>query len=108
MPSILFGESSNTTAFDWVTPLIQLVTAGGFGAFAWYLVIKHIPTIEHRHREERNEWREYFVNRDNDIKALVKDTNELHQRVLMALTEFRATHLRDIRDMRDHTKFPDP
>lgn len=28
---------------EWVDPLVRLVTAGGFGALVWYLVIKHMP-----------------------------------------------------------------
>jgi len=40
---------------EWVGYLTQLATAGGFGALVWYLVMKHIPAIEARHREERLE-----------------------------------------------------
>lgn len=44
----------------WATPVIQLVTAGGFGALVWYFVVKHIPAIEARHRVDRTEWMETY------------------------------------------------
>ncbi len=52
------------SALDWVSPVIQLTTAGGFGALVWYLVIKHIPGIERRHKSERDEWLAYIQKRD--------------------------------------------
>ena len=56
---------------DWVDPLIQLVTAGGFGAFAWYLLVKYIPAKEKQHqdaverlddahKEERKGWEDRY------------------------------------------------
>ena len=38
---------------QWVNTIVQLTTAGGFGALVWYLVVRHIPAIELRHKDER-------------------------------------------------------
>ena len=58
---------------DWVAAVIQLVTAGGFGALVWYLVVKHIPFIETRHHSERTEWREYIERRDSEFQNLIRE-----------------------------------
>ena len=55
---------------SWVSPIIQLVTAGGFGALVWYLIVKHQPAIDERHRDERAEWLEYIRKRDSDFEEL--------------------------------------
>jgi hypothetical protein len=59
--------------YPWVASIIQLATAGGFGAFSWYLVIKHIPIIEERHKSERDEWKEYLSKRDDELKGILKE-----------------------------------
>lgn len=86
---MLFGDAT-VDGMAWVSPITQLVTAGGFGAFAWYLVIRHIPTIEDRHREERKEWLGYLSKRDSDVSALVRETHQLREKVLTSLVEMRA------------------
>lgn len=58
--------------FEWVQPVIQLVTAGGFGALVWYMVVKHIPSIETRHKEERLEWLQYIEKRDAKLESLTQ------------------------------------
>ena len=71
----------------WVAPILQLVTAGGFGALAWYLIVRHLPTVEKEHREERATWMAYNEKRDNEesrraeknIEALVKVEEALKQ-----------------------------
>lgn len=56
----------------WIESLVQLATAGGFGALVWYLVVKHIPAIEERHQGERSEWLHYIKNRDDDFDEMYK------------------------------------
>ncbi len=55
---------------EWVQPVIQLVTSGGFGALVWYILMYHIPGIEQRHREERDRWMEYIDKRDEENKEV--------------------------------------
>lgn len=55
-----------TNAFDWVTPVIQLATSGGFGALVWYLITKHLPKIEERHRTERQSLVSALSKKDSD------------------------------------------
>jgi hypothetical protein len=55
---------------SWIEPLVQLATAGGFGALVWYLVVKHIPSIEERHQSERGEWLQYIQRRDDDFDEM--------------------------------------
>lgn len=61
-----------SATFDWIEPLVQLATAGGFGALVWYLVVKHIPSIENRHQSERTEWLDYIKKRDEDFDDMYK------------------------------------
>ena len=63
---------STETTFDWIEPLVQLATAGGFGALVWYLVVKHIPSIEERHQNERKEWLSYIKDRDDNYDEMYK------------------------------------
>ena len=60
-------------AFEWVDPVIRLVTSGGFGALLWYIFWKYIPGIEERHRNERKEWLDYIKNRDSDFDEMHKE-----------------------------------
>lgn len=47
-----------TPDMTWVDSIIQVATAGGFSALVWYLLVKHVPAIEERHREDRRQWAE--------------------------------------------------
>ena len=92
-------ESATAGALhEWVQPLIQLVTAGGFGALVWYLVVKHIPAIEARHKEERLEWMNYIAKRDEKLEDLTKEFME-------ATHEYQATtdRLKDKIEDLEHT-----
>lgn len=42
----------------WVDSVIQIATTGGFSALVWYMMVKYIPAIEERHREDRRQWRD--------------------------------------------------
>ena len=85
------------TPYDWVDTLVKLVTAGGFGALVWYLVVKHIPAIEDRHRTERTEWREYIAKRDDSLNSLIKDFHESIEQVRKELSELRNDIHRELR-----------
>ena len=70
----------DANAAEWVDVVIRLVTAGGFGALVWYLVVKHIPNIEARHKKERDEWRVFIGGRDEALKEVIDEfTSEVKQ-----------------------------
>jgi len=70
----------DANAAEWVDVVIRLVTAGGFGALVWYLVVKHIPNIEARHKKERDEWRAFIGGRDEALKEVIDEfTSEVKQ-----------------------------
>jgi len=64
---------ADDTTMSWVAPIIQLVTAGGFGALVWYLVVKHIPSIEKRHADERSEWLRHIDEKDKKFEDLTRE-----------------------------------
>lgn len=66
---LLLGQ---TTTVDWVGPVIQLTTAGGFGALLWFLVWKRMPEQEQAAREERKEWLSYMQQRDAKFEQLIE------------------------------------
>lgn len=96
---MFFAQDPVSVSVNWVGPIIQLVTAGGFGALVWYLVVKHIPAIEERHRleraqdearwmierevwkAERREWLDYIRKRDEAGEKLAREF--LHAAVLI-------------------------
>ena len=51
---IILGQTDAGFA-EWSGPIVNLVTAGGFGALVWYLIVKHIPAKDDRHMLERQE-----------------------------------------------------
>ena len=65
----------------WIESLVQLATAGGFGALVWYLVVKHIPAIEERHQGERSEWLHYIQKRDDDFDEMYKTNLEQNMEI---------------------------
>lgn len=69
-------------AMDWVDPVIQLTTAGGFGALVWYLVVKQIPQMETFHREERKLFMVELERRDAKLVGLVNEYHEVIQALL--------------------------
>ena len=70
----------DTNAVEWVDVIVKLVTMGGFGALVWYLVVRHIPAIEERHRSERHEWRTFIRGRDEALSKVIDDfTDELSE-----------------------------
>jgi len=68
---------------EWVAPIIQLVTAGGFGALVWYLVVKHIPAIEDRHMREREELAKQLSEHADKFEELTRE-------FITVLTDVRA------------------
>lgn len=96
MPEQTIGGS-----MDWVQPVIQLVTAGGFGALVWYFVVKLIPSVEARHKEERAEieqrhkdersaWLSYIDKRDMEFQALFKANSEALAKNAVELHDLKA------------------
>lgn len=94
---------------EWVEPLIQLTTAGGFGAMLWWVLVKHLPrqeqshceridkieqrhaeeqlAAEERHRAERLAFQDFLSQRDDHlmermdqiIHPLIEALNQRHQ-----------------------------
>jgi hypothetical protein len=79
------------TSMDWVGPVINLVTTGGFGALLWYLVAKRMPEQEKTRREEREA--------ADAAHRLEREDQERYHR------EDRAEHLSAFRDITE--KFND-
>ena len=67
---------------NWVSSLITIATNGGFAALVWYLVVKHIPMIEERHKKERDEWRD-------TISKMFSDSAELNKKMLVAIERLK-------------------
>lgn len=67
------AEAEDGTAASWASPVIQLVTAGGFGALVWYLVTKQIPKMQREALSELRKERE--VNRE-EIASIIEDMRE--------------------------------
>ncbi len=70
--------------------IMKLVTAGGFGGLVWYLVIRHIPSIEQRHRDERAAFMQYIDKRDkkleqiaNEFSTRIDDITEHHNETII-------------------------
>ena len=66
---------------SWIEPLVQLATAGCFGALVGYLVVKHIPSIEERHQSERGEWLQYIQRRDDDFDEMYRKNLEQNMEI---------------------------
>lgn len=79
----------DTNAIEWVDVIVKLVTMGGFGALVWYLVVKHIPAIEDRHRTERHEWRAFIRGRDEALTKVIDDFTEEIKESRTELTQLR-------------------
>lgn len=82
-----------TAEFPWVQPIIQLTTAGGFGALVWFLVVKQIPQFLDRHRQERTEWYEGQRQRDAEFLAAQRERDA---ELVSALKEINGS-LHDLR-----------
>ena len=78
-----------TNPYDWVDTIVKLVTAGGFGALVWYLVVKHIPAIEKRHQQERDEWKEFLSKRDDAMTTVIDRLTASIQLISQGLTELK-------------------
>lgn len=76
--------------FEWVSPVVQLTTAGGFTTLVWYLMVKYIPSIEERHRTERTELFNYIKERDKKVE----DVTASFQKELSDLTRALREDLR--------------
>lgn len=96
---------------DWVQPVIQLVTAGGFGALVWYFVVKLIPSVEARHKEERAEieerhkleraaWLTYIDKRDVEFQSIFKANSEALSKNAVELHDLKAIMKRIEDDLR--------
>lgn len=77
---------------SWAQPIVQLVTAGGFGALVWYMIVKHIPAIEERHRSEREEWLVYIKKRDNQFDEMLRSNMELNNEVKNKIEQLLSLH----------------
>ncbi len=94
----------------WGQAIVQLVTAGGFGALVWYLMVKYVPSIEERHlvertameeknKAERAEFLGYIQSRDDQVQrqndrfdALVKENTTAFLTLRDELREYRRQH----------------
>lgn len=72
----------------WIDPIVRLVTAGGFGALVWYLVVKQIPAIEKRHSDERSNQSDRFEKLASDYHSALLAASKAHAEVAGAIREF--------------------
>jgi len=54
---------------DWVESFVKLSTMGGFGALLWYIMVKYLPVIEERHRQEREKWNAAQAEVEAEVEA---------------------------------------
>ena len=74
---------------EWARPVIELATAAGFGGLVWYLIAKHLPAVEARHRTERAEWRESSANERNKWLEAIEGLRTDYNHTLRALIDER-------------------
>jgi len=78
---------TQTAEWTWVNPIVQLVTAGGFGALVWFLIVKYIPNQEERHKEERTTWQERHKEERNQWTSMIADRDQSFSEQLNKFTE---------------------
>lgn len=76
-----------TDNWSWIEPVVYLVTSGGFGALVWYLITKHLPKLEERHREERAELVAKIEAKDTQHDEIVREFNETMRRSIQVQAE---------------------
>lgn len=92
----MLADEISIISVDWVQSIIQLVTAGGFGALVWYLIVKHIPAIDLRHQKERKEMLEYIEKRDVKFEEIASGFTEAMSQNSLQLAELQ----REMSDLR--------
>ena len=65
---------------EWVDPVVKLVTAGGFGALVWYLVIKHMPA-------ERKQFMDQLATQYTQMTELTDRYHETQERLIKCQAE---------------------
>ena len=81
--------TSDTNALELADVIVKLVTMGGFGALVWFLIVRHIPAIEDRHRNERHEWRTFIRGRDEALTKVIDDFTDEIKESRTELTQLR-------------------
>ena len=77
---------------------IEFATTGGFLVLSWYLLVRHIPLIEERHRTERDqhqaerrEWLEYIQRRDDNFERLTREHIESLAQIRNDINQLRTS-----------------
>lgn len=74
---------------------MQAITNGGFGVLLWYLITKHIPAIESRHKEERTELHQYIERRDNEFREYLVTRDDAQakrdEQIMACIDKFQGT-----------------
>ena len=80
---------------EWIASIVQLATAGGYGTLTWYLLVKHLPNREDRHREERLGFITAMESRDKRIETILGEYHRTIEKHIEQMAEV-AHVLRDV------------
>lgn len=79
---------------SWITPVVQLVNLGGFGALVWFFVYVRMPAMERAALEERTLWMNCLAQHDDKFLTYMQKRDEkfetLLERCLKAIEENNA------------------
>lgn len=67
---------------QWLAPAVRDL---GFAALGWYLIVRHIPAIERRHAQERNQWLQSLRRRDEIFERNATANLEALSQILIAI-----------------------
>lgn len=81
---------------EWVQPIVQLATSGGFAALAWYLLIKGLPAVVASFREESKEARTAFSHamecQSSQCKEELQHLSAFYEKQLDRVSKFQPPH----------------
>lgn len=63
---LLLADSTN-----WIAPLTEVGSTVALTLFFGWLIVKHLPAQEERHRAERSEWLQFLEERDIKWQAFI-------------------------------------
>ena len=77
--------------------IIALSTQGGMAAFGWWILVKHLPRIEDRHREERQDFIRYMEKRDERTERITSEFRAIAEKYGDEIGDIR----RDLSELRN-------
>ena len=80
---------------EWIKTVSTLAQTLGFGGLVWYLVVRHIPAIELRNKEERESERKEFLETIDGYRELINASDEARSARETEQREFMTAILRE-------------